>query len=433
MIAKSFLKRAVLALRTVFFWLGRHLMLPILIRLYRLIGRFRRALRPAERRFVLIATHRGILHGTIIAVALTTAGGNLYAQSQSTVSSGEQSILYRYITGDEDNIEVSSLPSTKELVGFASTALDAGSVEGDFLTDYNLITEQGDEDGSEAMIEFGALMPQVIPGAPATVHRTETEEYIVVDGDTLSGIANKFGISIATVMWENNLTVRDFIKPGQKLSILPSSGVTYKVKKGDTVAKIAASYGIESTEIKSWNGIDDDSALQIGNQLFIPGGKIVTPVAPKPKPVAVVPKASAPSSVQTPSASDADMVWPAATHYISQPYGIWSRVSGGTHSGVDLAAAVGTLIYAADDGIVTHAGCGASCRKSYGLYIDIDHGNGLMTRYGHTSKLLVAVGDQVRRGQVIAYMGSTGLSTGPHLHFEVRKNGRYVNPMPWIR
>jgi murein DD-endopeptidase MepM/ murein hydrolase activator NlpD len=127
------------------------------------------------------------------------------------------------------------------------------------------------------------------------------------------------------------------------------------------------------------------------------------------------------------------MIWPSSTHYISQPYGIWSRVSRGIHSGVDLAAAIGTPIYAAEDGIVTHAGCGASCKKSYGLYVDIDHGGGIGTRYGHTSKLLVSVGDHVHRGQVIALMGSTGLSTGSHLHFEVRVNGRYVNPMPYIR
>jgi murein DD-endopeptidase MepM/ murein hydrolase activator NlpD len=434
MILKSFLHRAVLALRTVFFWLGRHIFLPVLIRAYRLIGRCRRALRPAERRFVLIATHRGILHGTIIAVALTTAGGNLYAQSQSSVSSGEQSVLYRFITGDEQNVEVSGLPTLAHEMQYVSDAVDANSAPEPAGLDH-IITEEDAYQGSEAMIELGALMPEAIPGASAPVHRTQTEYYTVADGDTLSGIATKFGVSIATILWENNLTVRDFIKPGQKLTILPSSGVSYKIKKGDTIAKVAVVYGVDPTEIKSWNGISDDSSLQIGAQIFVPGGKVATPAAPpKPKTVAVAPKAAAkPSVVQSPGASGADMAWPAATHYISQPYGIWSRVSGGTHSGVDLAAATGTLIYAADDGIVTHAGCGASCKKSYGLYVDIDHGNGLMTRYGHASKLAVSVGDQVRRGQVIAYMGSTGRSTGPHLHFEVRKNGRYVNPMPYIR
>ncbi len=421
-------------LRNVFFWFSRHVFLPILIRVYRLIGRLRRSLRPAERRFVLIATHRGILHGTVIAVALTTAGGNLYAQNQATVSSGEGSVLYRYISGDDETVEVSGPPSSGNATQYVSEALDAEAAPDESALDYNVIADDTDQ-GSEAMIELGALMPEAIPGASVPVHRTQTEYYTVAEGDTLSGIASKFGVSIATILWENNLTVRDYIKPGQKLTILPSSGITYKVKKGDTIAKIAVAYGVDPTEIKSWNAITDDASVQTGTQLFIPGGKIAAPAAPAPKPrvIATPTKPASPAPSSSSASSGADMAWPTTTHYISQPYGIWSRVSGGTHSGVDLAAAVGTPIYAADDGIVTHAGCGASCSRSYGLYVDIDHGNGLMTRYGHSSKLLVSVGDQVRRGQLIALMGSTGRSTGSHLHFEVRKNGRYVNPMPYIK
>ena len=430
MVGKRILKGLFLSLGIIFLWVGRHIVLPVLVRIYRFIVRLRRSLAPAERRFVLIATHRGILHGAIVAVALTTAGGNIYAQTQATVSSGEQSILYRFITG-EDEINQESGSDANIDPNYLADAVDVNSGETsvDGGIDYN-----NTDQGSETMIELGALMPEAVPGTSDIVHRTKTEEYVVETGDTLSDIANKFGVSIATILWENKLTVRDFIKPGQKLTILPSSGITYTTKSGDTIAKIAVANGVDPSEIKSWNNIVDETSLQKGQTLFIPGGKITPPPAPKPKPKPVASPVQVftrpPAAVDS---GDADMTWPADTHFISQPFGIWSRVSGGTHSGVDLAASIGTAIYAADDGIVTHAGCGTSCKKSYGLYIDIDHGNGIATRYGHTSKLLVKVGEQVRRGQVIALMGSTGRSTGPHLHFEVRVNGRYTNPMPYIR
>ncbi len=425
MAAKHWLKGVFLALGMAICWIGRKLVLPIMIRLYRLTVRIRRSLLPAERRFVLIATHRGILHGAIIAVALTTAGGNIYAQTQAVSTNGEQSVLYRFITGDDSTVETSDMVSAQTDANAANTDLN-GATDG---TDQSYFDQ-----GSDTMTELGALMPETpVTGSPV-IHRTQIEEYVVQSGDTLSEIANKFDISIATILWENKLTVHDFIKPGEKLTILPTSGITYTVKAADTIAKIAVANGVDPNDIKSWNGITDDSSLQKGQSLIIPGGKIAPPPPPKVKPR---PIASPTKIFNKPAdASDdgvTDMIWPAATHYISQPYGIWSAVDRGIHTGVDLAAAKGTPIYAADDGIVTHAGCGVSCNRGYGSYIDIDHGDNIATRYGHTSKLLVSVGDQVHRGQVIALMGSTGHSTGPHLHFEVRVKGRYVNPMPYIR
>jgi murein DD-endopeptidase MepM/ murein hydrolase activator NlpD len=433
LVAKVFLGKAAVVVARGMAWIGRQIFLPILVRVYRLIDRLRRALKPAERRFVLVAAHRGILHGVVVAVALTTAGGNIYAQTQATVSSGEESVLYRYITGDSDIVEESGPPSADVDSQYLNNALGTNAQD-QAASAQDVDVDEFDQE-SDTMIELGALMPQTISGASGQVHRTQVETYAVASGDTLSGIADRFGISIATIMWANNLTVHDFIQPGQKLTILPTTGILYKVKDGDTVTKIAANYGVNADEIKSWNGVADDTKLQKGQDLLVPGGRVITPAAPKPKPkpiaTPVKPTAKLPNASDN---GDTDLLWPSSTHYISQPYGIWSRISGGLHTGVDLAAATGTPIYAAEDGIVTHAGCGAKgCKKSYGLYVDIDHGEGIATRYGHASKLLVSVGDHVRRGQVIALMGSTGRSSGPHLHFEVRKNGRYVNPMPYIR
>jgi len=427
--AKRILKGLFLMLGVAIFWVGRHFILPILIRFYSLLVRIRRGLRPAERRFVLIATHRGILHGAVIAVALTTAGGNLYAQTQSTVSSGEQSVLYKYITGDDSAVVESGLPSANDKEDVAnSDPANTGVADGDDSTDQTL------DQGSDTMTELGALMPETIPGSGTIAHRSQIEQYVVGPGDTLSDIANKFGISIATILWENKLTVHDFIQPGQTLAILPTTGITYKVKSGDTIAKIAAANGVDPQDIMNWNNITDETALAAGGSLIIPGGKIAPPPAPKPKPKPI----ASPIQIFTkpPDVADngaTDMVWPTTSHIITQPYGIWSRVDHGIHTGVDLGAPKGTPIYAADDGIVTHSGCGKSCATGYGYYVDIDHGNGITTRYGHTSARFVTVGEQVHRGETIALVGSTGHSTGPHLHFEVRVNGKYTNPMPYIR
>lgn len=417
------------------FWIGRHLVLPLAIKTYRFVVKIRRTLLPAQRRFVLVATHRGILHGVLFAVVLTTAGGNIYAQTQSTISSGEDSVMYKYLSGESDVVEQSGPPSEADIQYMA------GVVDSNATVPPNADSDSSDSDqGPDTMIELGSLMPEIVPGAPAPVHRTQIEEYVVADGDTLSEIANKFGISIATILWANNLTVRDFIQPKQKLKILPTTGIVYTVKNNDTISKIAAAYGIDPIEIKSWNNIVDEATLQKGQDIILPGGKVIVPAAPKPvvKP-ATKPKPATTTTkviVKVPDASDAgdtDLLWPTAARILTQYFGVWNPMEG-RHTGLDFGAPLGTPIYAADDGIVTHSGCGArGCKKSYGYYVDIDHGNGIMTRYGHSSKLLVKAGDQVHRGQVIALMGSTGLSTGSHLHFEVRVNGVAKNPLPFIR
>ena len=120
-------------------------------------------------------------------------------------------------------------------------------------------------------------------------------------------------------------------------------------------------------------------------------------------------------------------IWPASGE-VSSPYGLrW----GGSdfHPGMDIANDMGTPIVATADGIVTVAGWNSG---GYGNMVDIDHGNGLMTRYGHASQVVVTAGQHVRKGQLIAYMGSTGFSTGPHVHYEVHVNGQTVNPVGYL-
>jgi murein DD-endopeptidase MepM/ murein hydrolase activator NlpD len=147
-----------------------------------------------------------------------------------------------------------------------------------------------------------------------------------------------------------------------------------------------------------------------------------------PRPIAPIRSIFVPSGA-TPNRSTR-LQWPTSGHVITQYFGVWEHVSGWrVHTGLDVAGNYSSPIYAADDGIVIYSGW----HGGYGYSIDLDHGNGMVTRYGHSSKLLVKVGDYVKRGQVIAMVGTTGWSTGPHLHFEVRINNRAVNPLGYLR
>ena len=261
----------------------------------------------------------------------------------------------------------------------------------------------------------------------STQTRTEIVDYVVQLGDTVSSIANRFGVSINTILWANNLGSYSLIRPGDTLSILPFSGLLYSVKSGDNLSKIANTYKIESEEIATHNNITVNDSLKIGQKLILPGAtRIVVaapraPVAPAYTGVSVIKDLVKAPAAQ---ASGNDMIWPAEGKKITQ-YFSWA------HNGLDIANKTGTAIYAAEAGTVEIAATGWN--GGYGNTIVINHGNGKKTRYGHLSVLYVKVGDSVGRGENIGTMGSTGRSTGPHLHFEVIINGTRYNPLSYIK
>lgn len=244
--------------------------------------------------------------------------------------------------------------------------------------------------------------------------------YTVKQGDTLSEIADDFDISVNTIRWENNISGQNVII-GQKLNILPMTGVKHIVKKGDTISRIADKYDAEAEDISVFNGISDGDSLNQGDIIFVPNGIIKTVVPTKP--------ISSGSSVSNKSTASNTKVQ--SGYYmrpvsgpITSPYG---ARKGGFHPGVDIGNAKGTTIDAAADGVVTVVVTGcvegrASCGGGYGNHIDIQHSNGTMTRYGHLSKTSVTVGQNVSQGDKIGEMGSTGNSTGYHLHFEIRNS-----------
>jgi len=249
--------------------------------------------------------------------------------------------------------------------------------------------------------------------------------YTVQNGDTVSTIAQRFGITANTILWANNLSTFSLIRPGDALIILPTSGILYTVKSGDTVSKIAAKYGIDGGKILSVN--NTSANLQVGQKIILPGARKISET------VAATSANNTQSGlsvikdlIKTPTVKSGTgkMTWPTVGYRITQ-YFSWK------HNGVDIANKIGTPIYAADAGVVEIAKGGWN--GGYGNTIVINHGGGVKTRYGHASKLFVKAGDVVEKGENIATMGSTGRSTGSHLHFEVLINGIRYNPLNYIK
>ncbi len=266
--------------------------------------------------------------------------------------------------------------------------------------------------------------PLIMPGAEVTPSRRKTETYIVQQGDSVGRIADKFGISVNTLLWENNLSAKSFIRPGDVLSILPVTGVSHVVKRGETLSKIANTYDIDTVdELVEYNRLSAANDIRVGEKLIIPGGekRVVRKV--------VKTKTYAPKNYQNvapppPSryANGQGMVWPTTGRVITQYYHA-------RHHALDIDGHYQDPIYASDAGTVIVAGW----RGGYGLSIDVDHGNGIITRYAHASKMFVSVGDRVTKGEVMAMVGTTGYSTGTHLHYEIIVNGVKVNPFSYVR
>ncbi len=240
--------------------------------------------------------------------------------------------------------------------------------------------------------------------------------YKVHSGDTLSLIAQMFNVSVNTILSANDMKKGDVITEGQVLVILPISGIEHTIAKGETLAGIAKIYKVDAADIASYNGISPDEALAVGDELIIPNAE----------------DSESDQPVQNLSASIAKDNQYYATHPIKNISGYYVNPVPGAiksqgihdHNAVDLAVAKGTPIYAAASGVVLVAktGCvqGAkNCGGGFGNYVIINHPNGTQTLYAHQSKVVTYTGAQVKQGQVIGYVGSTGHSTGAHLHFEV--------------
>ncbi len=247
--------------------------------------------------------------------------------------------------------------------------------------------------------------------------RDKVITYTIQEGDTLSSITEKFGVSADSIKWENSMK-NDKIVVGAPLKIPPVTGVVHKVKQGETVYSIAKKYQTDAQNIVNFPFNDfadlDTFALAVGQTLIVPDG---VPPAEKPAvPAKTVQQYLAGSGT-------GQFIWPASGNITQYP--VWY------HMAVDIANNTAPLVYAADSGTVVST---EKLRWGYGSHVIVDHGGGLQSLYAHLQRIDVSVGDRVSKGStVIGRMGSTGRSTGTHLHFEIRKNGVIVNPLPYLK
>ena len=269
-------------------------------------------------------------------------------------------------------------------------------------------------DGDITIVDESALQPENSPfSGQAEVFKPQSGQislYQVREGDTLSQVAEMFDVSVNTIRWANDISPKGVITPGMTLAILPVSGVKHVVEDGDTLKSIAKKYEGDVADIRQFNGLSADDVLAVGDEVLIPNGEIEAPKAtPQPK--------ASGSTQPTPARPSAS---PTYAGYYMRPVAGGTRTQGiHGYNGVDIAAAHGTPIMAAASGQVIISRSGG-WNGGYGTYVVVKHDNGTQTLYAHNSANAVSMGQWVEQGQVIGYMGSTGRSTGTHVHFEVR-------------
>jgi LysM repeat protein len=265
-----------------------------------------------------------------------------------------------------------------------------------------------------------------------TRQRVDVLRYTVQPGDTVFGIADQFKLKPETILFGNYDVLQDdphTLRPGQELIILPVDGTYYQWQAGDTLAGVAGKFGADPQDIADWPGNNLDPTnpqIQPGTWLVVPGGT-------RPFRQWFVPtinrgnagvgtafgSGGCSQNITSGAVGTGGFIWPVSNHYVSgNDY--WSG-----HLAIDIAAGLGQAVWAADSGVVVYAGWS---NNGYGNMVMIDHGNGWQTLYAHLSQVNVHCGQSVAQGNTIGLAGSTGNSTGPHLHFETRFEGGFVNP-----
>lgn len=378
---------------------------------------------PIKIKIIYPLTRRYVTHSIIALITLLSVASSLSAKAASLENVeqiGKKSILYT-LSDSSDSEFNDFVQETADTGGIKTTsyledvgiALPTATLNSeDFSGDLPIIARENDS----------TLLNPNMPSIADSGTRTKIVDYEVEGGDTIGSIAEKFSISVNTILWANSLTATSTIRPGDKLVILPTSGVLHKVKNGDTVEKIAKYYSADAEKILESNALPNSSDIKIGEYIIVPDGKVPAPV-PAPRTTVASRNVVTIPSRTTPVPTSGKMLWPNGCSRISQYFG-WR------HTGVDIACPAGTPILAADDGVVTRV---QYIETGYGHNVMIDHGDGVVTLYGHMTTIYVKNGETVKRGQEIGLEGSTGRSTGPHLHFEVRINGKIYNPLNYIK
>ena len=227
----------------------------------------------------------------------------------------------------------------------------------------------------------------------------------VKSGETVSSVAAKAGITVDTLLQVNQLAPTAQLTPGERLIVPPVDGTMIRIDPKQSLDVLAQTFGVDAESLRALNGLRLHARLP--GQLFIP--LVATPS----------PELTPQTDIGAPIAGREHLIrfgWPTK--------GVLTQGFSDVHPGIDIANDVGTPEVAADEGTVVFAGWG-----DYGLYVQIDHGNGFVTVYGHMSAVMVSTGQPVSKGQQVGLMGATGRATGPHLHFEIRYQGVPQNPI----
>jgi murein DD-endopeptidase MepM/ murein hydrolase activator NlpD len=265
--------------------------------------------------------------------------------------------------------------------------------------------------------------------------------YTVDQGDNLFVIAEKYDLDPETILWGNFDTLEDnpqFLEPGQVLKILPVNGVYYEWEAGDTVAGIAAEFKVEPEAILSYSGNDVDLTDTVSGTMGLePGEWVIIPGGTRPLkdwgPPAISRENPASAryygdgwcgEIYEGAYGTGTFVWPTVDRSIS------GYNYTGIHPALDIGGALGNAVFASDSGVVVFAGWS---NYGYGNLIVVDHGNGFQTAYAHLDTIGVGCGQSVYQGGYIGGLGSTGNSSGPHLHFELVYNSAKPNPLDYLR
>jgi LysM repeat protein len=357
----------------------------------------------------------------------------IVVQSQIVGTGDASSFLHTFISGDE--VSEGPLSPTAYAQGTSSSGSGSRLATLD-ATDGNFITFDDPEVKFAQTLEGNAVVAPMQPtidvvdrSTGENISQTSTPSsqkpfiYTVEDGDTIASIASKYKISTNTILSVNGLGSTDVIKSGDHLTILPVTGVLYTVKGGDTVLSIADTYNTKATEIVSANGLEDSSKIALGQKLIIPNAEaparqVPVIVSQNTKTARDAGDEPTPAPQKEEVKSSSGFGWPTITRHISQYFK-------NGHTGIDIDNRSMPSVFAAQDGTVEFAGW----LGAYGNLIIVNHGGGLTAYYAHLSKFYIAKGAQVKKGDAIAKMGSTGHSTGPHVHFEVRRFGQPINPL----
>ena len=277
----------------------------------------------------------------------------------------------------------------------------------------------------------------IIPSRP----RVKVITYTVQAGDTLFSIASNYGLKPETLLWGNYEVLEDnphLLKPKQVLNVLPVDGTYYEWKEGDTLTSIADFFKSDTRAIISYPGnffdltqSDPSTSVKTGTWIIVPGGKRAIkdwgpPAITRSNPASArFYGEGACGNVYEGAIGTGTFIWPTTDHGVSG-----FTYDPGVHPGVDISGAEGNAIYATDSGVIVYAGWSD---YGYGYLIVIDHGNGWQSAYAHLSAVAVGCGQSVYQGGYIGAMGSTGNSSGAHLHFELSINGAKVNPLDYTR